>query len=107
MARAGTILVDDEALCLDVGCRAPAWRVRWADVAEVAAWKQDVFAYDLLCVGLRPAGGAEYFTCDEAQTGWAALLHELEQRFDVKANDWWPEVVFPAFEENFTLLWRR
>ena len=107
MARAGVILMDEKAVSLAApGGGAPHWQIRWADVAEVATWKLDLFAFDLLCLGLRPEAGADYLTCNESHEGWVALLHELKRRFGVKEEAWWPAVVVPAFEENFTLLWR-
>jgi hypothetical protein len=104
----GSIVVEDEAVCLfRNGSGMPAWRVRWSEVTEVAAWKLDAWAFDVLCIGFRPAGADEYFYCDEHQLGWDVLLEELDRLFGLKLEDWWRAVVFPAFQENFTLLWRR
>jgi hypothetical protein len=103
-----SIVVHDEAVSVyRDGSDAPVWRVCWADVTEVAAWKIDAWAFDELCIGFRPAGADDYFYCDEHQPGWDTLLEKLDRLFGLKADDCWSAVAFPPFEEKFTLLWRR
>ena len=104
----GTIVVDDEAVCLfRAGSDAPAWQVRWTRVTEVAAWKLDAWAWDVLCIGFRAPGAAGYIYCDEHQARWDALLEKLDRLFGLKAEDLWQAVILPPFEEKFTILWRR
>jgi len=99
------IIIDDEGVRLIDHAGAERWRFPWAQVKEIVAWKDDVFAYDILCLGFRVGNLPEYFACDEEQHGWGDLLDAVEQRFGVKKTEWRPKVVFPAFASNWTVLW--
>jgi hypothetical protein len=80
------------------------WTVRWSDIREIAAWKDDLFGYDIICMGFRTGNHNEYFKADEEQEGWNALRAEVESRYG--ARGWWEKVAYPAFARNWTVLWR-
>jgi hypothetical protein len=82
------------------------WQLRWQDVAEIVAWKEDLVTIDLLCLGFRLLGEPDYLQCNEQQSGWSELCAELKRRFPLRP-DWWSAVVVPAFQQNWSLLWRR
>ena len=81
--------------------------MRWGDISKIAAWKKDVLAYDLVCLGFQAVGRDDFFYCDENQHGWDTLLGELKNRFDVQSGEWLSQVLLPRFEEKFTIVWRR
>lgn len=39
--------------------------VAWADVRQVFAYKDDVVAYDIICIGLRVNDDGTYYVIDE------------------------------------------
>jgi hypothetical protein len=82
------------------------WQLRWLDVVEIVAWKEDLLTMDLLCFGFRVLGDADYLQCNEQQFGWSELCAELKCRFQLRP-DWWSVVVVPPFQENWSILWRR
>jgi hypothetical protein len=82
------------------------WQLRWQDVVEIVAWKEDLLTIDLLCLGFRVRGDADYLQCNEQQSGWSELCAELKCRFQLRA-DWWSAVVFPPFQKNWNVLWGR
>ena len=81
------------------------FKVRWADVREVFAFKQDCFTYDRICVGFRVSAGGDYHAVDEDMPGYEALLQEVYRRYPDYDRDWWSKVVSPAFAPNYTPLW--
>lgn len=102
------LLVDEVGVRLrDVKSQADVWRVQWADVREIAAWKDDVFCYDIICMGFRIGDEDAFFECDEKRAGWDALNAALLDRFGVRWENWFSVVAYPAFVLNWTVLWHR
>ena len=100
------ITFDETCVALAPPGDAPAaWEVAWSRVEEVAAWKDDVFAYDIICVGLRTAVDPQYVWCDEEADGWVELIDELDRRFGIGIA-WLSRIAQPPFAENRTVLWR-
>ncbi len=81
------------------------FRIEWADVREIVAFKEDIFSYDEICVGFRVADEDTYWRVTEEFTGYTELLQELETRFPRIRTEWFKEVAFPAFVPNWTVLW--
>jgi hypothetical protein len=105
--RTGSILVNDDGVCSSNADGALAWHLRWGDIGKIAAWKKDVLAYDIVCLGFQAADRDDFFYCDEHQDGWDTLVGELKNRFDVQSHEWLPQVLRPPFQEKFTIVWRR
>ncbi len=80
--------------------------VRWADVKEIVAFKEDIFAYDLICLAFRVSDEGECFEIDEEMPGYKSVLMALPAAFEGIRTDWFQEVAVPAFERNPTTLWR-
>lgn len=106
------IIVAEVGVALvDARTGAAEWSVRWADVKQIVAWKDDAFAFDIICIGFQVQGEPDaaeeprYYRCDEEQPGWKELLEALERMFGVRVADWWQSVAFPAFAGNATVLW--
>ena len=78
---------------------------RWSEVREVFAYKDDLFAYDEICIGLRHADDGSYWWVGEYSTGYSAFFQELEAQFPDIRRDWFSEVAVPAFARNQTTLW--
>lgn len=102
------IAIDERGVeLIAVSPRSRVWRIEWADVQEIAGWKDDCGTYDKICLGFRIGKEQEFDWCDENQRGWHQLLDELEQRFSIKSPDWWMEISVPAFETKWTVLWKK
>lgn len=82
--------------------------IAWRDVREVAVFKEDCFAWDLIFVQFARQDGSA-FAFPEDATGFDQLLHSLPLHLcGCRAMEsWWPEVVQPAFAENWTVIWSR
>ena len=96
---------EEEIWRLDVEVKGEVWRIRWADVRQVAAWKEDVFAYDIIFLGFRVGEDEEYLVCNEQDGGWKEVQGKLRRRFGIEWEKWWSGVAFPAFAMNWTELW--
>jgi hypothetical protein len=105
MAPAQSIVLTEEGIALHGAGGAVHWACRWDEVKEVVAWKDDVFGYDIICIGLRVRDEPEYLKIDEEQTGWAEAVRAIEQRYGIDGEEWWRAVAFPAFVENWRVLW--
>lgn len=105
MRRGFHIVMNGEGVGLFDDNDVAVWKIRWEEVKEVVAYKDDVFAYDIICVGFRVGDEPYYQCCDEEHKGWDELHRELAERFGVRLEDWWQGVAFPAFARNWTILW--
>jgi hypothetical protein len=79
------------------------WTLPTSEVVEIAAWKDDLFAYDVICFGFRRINETHFLQCNEEMQGWEELQEFLKARFGIE--DWFEKIAFPAFVPNFTSLW--
>ena len=77
----------------------------WATVLEVFAFKEDVFAYDIICIGFRTDDTGTYWKIDEECEGYKELLGFLPMIFTGIRSDWFSDVAFPAFKPCVVTLW--
>ncbi|MEM9481379.1 MAG: hypothetical protein AAGA58_17145, partial [Verrucomicrobiota bacterium] len=77
----------------------------WKQVKEVFAYKDDVFAYDIICLGFRTDDKGTFFWIDEEHDGYRDFEENLPEYFPGIRTDWFREVAFPAFATNVTHLW--
>jgi hypothetical protein len=73
-----------------------SYDVPWSSVAEIVAFKADLWAVDQICLGIRVEGSDEFLPIDEDSLGYNELVAEI---------NWWSPVAFPAFAENWTRIW--
>ncbi|KPK84883.1 MAG: hypothetical protein AMJ81_04595 [Phycisphaerae bacterium SM23_33] len=81
--------------------------VHWSDVKEVFAFKRDIFAVDLICIGFRVSDDGRYWEIDEQMSGYEDVLAAATEAFPGLDPDWWHKVAFPAFKTNLVTLWGR
>lgn len=80
----------------------------WTDVIQVAAYKKDCFAVDLICTEFLLISEAS-LEINEEMVGWEELMTKLPEylpgcrSFDA----WFLPVAQPAFAPNYTVLFRR
>ncbi|MCX6876399.1 MAG: hypothetical protein NTW21_21700 [Verrucomicrobia bacterium] len=77
----------------------------WASVLGVFAFKEDVFAYDIICIGFRTDDNGTYWKIDEECDGYKDLLGFLPMVFTGIRSDWFSDVAFPAFMPCVVSLW--
>jgi hypothetical protein len=80
-------------------------RLAWSRVLEVFAFKEDVFAYDIICLGFRLDDEGRWFKADEECSGFNTLVEFLPRVFPGIRQDWFFNVAYPAFETCLTTLW--
>jgi hypothetical protein len=74
----------------------------WKDVKKVLVCKRDLFAYDQICLYFELSdSGVEI---NENMEEWTELINSLPEYLPGCKNvdDWWSEVVYPAFKTNLT-----
>lgn len=98
------ISVQKEGFSVKWGDR-PAVLVFWTEVRQIFAFKEDVFAYDIICLGFRITDDGEWVMVHEEMKGYKDLVSEIERRFSDYERDWWEKVAYPAFERCFTPIW--
>ena len=79
--------------------------VPWRDIVEIVAFKRDVFAYDVICLGFRLNGTEELIEVAEDFPGYDSFIKIVEARFTLPEN-WWQTVAFPAFETKRSTIWQ-
>lgn len=81
---------------------------RWEDVVELAAYKWDLFSYDLICFKFSLADGS-FVEAHEEMEGWEELCRALWKHLPgfPAVDDWFSKVAFPPFKPNLTILFRR
>ncbi len=81
--------------------------IPWTKIESVAAFKRDVFSYDLICIGLETS--AFSYEINEEMVCWTAFLKELPRYLPgcLEADDWYEAVRLPPFTRNWTILYTR
>ena len=85
----------------------PLASLEWHDVRAVLAYKRDVYAVDLICLGfVTPERTIEVH---EDMPGWSQLLEQLPSWLPgvPPVSDWWERMAKPPFEPCVTKLFER
>ena len=84
-------------------------QLRWDQITAVCECKRDCFAYDQINLIFSTNDEHEWMQVTEEYQGYKELLGELPHRLPgFPAEDrWFARVAFPAFEANWTELYRR
>jgi hypothetical protein len=85
----------------------PLASLEWNNVSAVLAYKRDLYAVDLICLGfVTPQGTIEVH---EGMQGWSPLLEQLPSWLPgvPLASNWWERVAKPPFEACVTKLFDR
>ncbi|MBK7403536.1 MAG: hypothetical protein IPJ41_02595 [Phycisphaerales bacterium] len=100
------ILLAGEEIAVSFGGR-EAWRVFWADVVEVAIWKDECSSGQPLCFGLRTRDmrAGQYLGVNDSAIGFADALAEIDRRFDSAYSLKWQEAVFPPMATQWAVVY--
>ena len=105
--RPAEIRCDESGFAVIVGDSVGAAALKWNEVKSVLAYKRDLYATDLICLGfISPDGTIEV---DEEMQGWAQLVERLPSLLPgtPPLSDWWERVAKPPFVPCLTELFER
>ncbi|QOY86618.1 hypothetical protein [Paludibaculum fermentans] len=82
--------------------------IRWNEVGAVFAYKQDCATVDQICITFVDLGGEVRLAVSEDDAGYQQLVEDLPRHLPgcLAPADWFQLVAFPAFETNWTELYR-
>lgn len=79
----------------------------WTDVRKIAAYKYDLLSCDEICVAAIGESEDSGIEVSEEWQGFGAFIAEMERRFPSIPEDWYGEVMVPAFARKETVLFER
>ena len=95
-----SVFVDDKGFSVR-GCE-----VRWDAIRAIATYKRDLFIYDDICLAFQMEAEL-WVEVSEEEPHFQLLVREVERRFPGVPEDWFTAVMHPAFEPNYSVLWRK
>ncbi len=96
---------DDGFELLDAASQAVSRSVRWADVAKIQTYKLDLLTTDCICLRFELRSGHPPVQVSEEWKGFADLLGPLSAAFPSIPQNWYMDVMTPAFETKQTVLY--
>lgn len=105
----GVIEIDDNGFSISIPQKKGITKkiISWNHIKEIRAYKRDLFAVDLICLGFHLSDNGNLYEVHEEMLGYKILVKEIESRFEVNPDDWWIKVAFPAFKTNATIIWQK
>jgi hypothetical protein len=84
-------------------------RLTWDQVGAVYAYKRDCWAVDQIRLVLGDGDHRIWMEVTEDDVGFDELIAELARRLPgcPTVSEWWEKVAFPAFETQWTEVYRR
>lgn len=100
------IILDGEEIAVSF-CGREVWRIHWADVVEVAIWKDECAGGQPLCLGLRTLTmkPGEYYGVNDSTIDFQLALEEIDRRFDAAYSKKWREAVFPPMATQWAVVY--
>jgi hypothetical protein len=80
-------------------------RFRWDEVREVVTFKRDFGVRDDVRLAFRLAD--DWVEVSEEDEGWSALAEAMAKHLPGIPAEWYLEVMTPAFETNYRVLFSR
>lgn len=82
--------------------------IGWNEIVRVTAFKRDFFTWDCICLGIHTVDGMATEVNEELD-GWQTLTRDLQKHLVgcKHWSEWFPQVAFPAFATNETVLFER
>lgn len=97
------LVSDEEGFSFYVG-EDERWRVRWDEIEQIVAYKLDLFTVDQLRLDFLTHTGAK-ITIHEDLDGFNEFRERMDASLPHIKPGWWSMVVFPAFDENRTVIY--
>lgn len=85
------------------------FRIEFADILRLVAFKRDCFVYDMICLRLEAAWhGPDYWLdITERDTGWNDALRFFDEYTGKNVQKATYAVTYPPFATNETVVWKR
>ena len=81
--------------------------IEWSDVRRIAAYKHDLFIVDEICVAFEYVSSeGTWLEISEEFSGYKDCMKAVLQMFPEIPEGWFSDVAFPAFETNYSVLWK-
>lgn len=81
-------------------------KFEWKDCRKIVTYKDDLVTSDLICLEFE-LSNQKVFLVHEEQNGFQQLVEILNTLFPQIEKNWYAEVMQPAFDRNFTILYER
>ena len=103
--------MSDEGISIsweDAALKSGSRSLRWRDVQRIVVYKEDIFAYDLICMQFDLADG-EFLRVHEHMNHWEEIATVVSERFPeaVAPEVWFDQVMLPPFAPCLTEVWSR
>lgn len=79
--------------------------ILWADITQIHAFKTDLITTDR--VDLEIISKNQRIILNEEMPIWLNMLSQLNENIPGIQKDWYIEIIHPAFERNFTILYEK
>jgi len=79
--------------------------VSWKEIQAINAYKDDLITYDVICLDFVLIDSVIKIT--EEIEGWSDLTEKVNNIFPVIDKEWYNNIMLPAFETNFTTLFKK
>jgi len=80
-------------------------KVKWSSIERLEGYKQDLMTADQICMDITFEGS--HVTFSEETPGWYIFQEKLHAALPGVSSSWEYDVMFPAFANNFTVLYER
>jgi hypothetical protein len=100
-----TLQMDDERVTIQRSDREEPLSFCWRDVEEIRTFKLDLLTTDDVRLAFRVSDG--WYELSEEHTGFMELSEAMRAKFPSIPEDWYQEVMQPAFATNQRTLWKR
>ena len=99
------IRTDDERVTIERSDREEPLSFCWRDVEEIQTFKLDLLTTDDIRLAFRVPDG--WYELSEDHTGFMEVAEAMRAKFPSIPEDWYQEVMHPAFATNQRTLWKR
>lgn len=79
--------------------------VKWTNITTILGYKKDLITYDTICLDIIFNNRA-LTICEESE-GWVDLLEALKKQFPRIPDNWYLDIMKPAFKTKLILLYDR
>ncbi len=79
--------------------------IRWKDIIELNAYKTDLLTIDRIDLEIIYEG--KCITISEDLPGWYLFVRKTKEVFSEIDKNWENQIVHPAFERNYTTIYKR
>lgn len=79
--------------------------IKWSSIDKISVYKQDLFTVDLIVFEI--IHDDKILILNEEMRGWFQFVLKTKELFSEIPKNWDVEIMHPAFEENYTVLFEK